>query len=164
MKTLNINYEYAEMICTRYVTPRVRSLSDYQAILKSDQADPLTREAMYTHIIVTCHQLITFLGIEYTDGLLNDTDIFSDKHYLQIDLRNWGGTALHVKQLANIQKTLLSEMLFIAQHIHYPGYICPPDQLQKIYLDKGGIDYLLLLMKQHFYDTLGFEFPCPLFL
>lgn len=40
MKTLNINYEYAEMICTLYVTPRVRSLSDYQAILKSDQADP----------------------------------------------------------------------------------------------------------------------------
>lgn len=159
MKTLNPNHEYARMICTRYIDPRVQSLSDYRNILIAGEADPLISEAIYMHIIITCHQLITFLGMDYSDGTLNDVDILSDKHYLQIDLRNCGGKPLNVDDLTNIQKTLISEMLFIAKHIHYPGYISPADQLKKIYLEKGGIDYLLLLLKQGFYDKAGFEFP-----
>lgn len=115
MKTLNTHHEYAKMITTRYITPRVQSLFDYQVILKAAKTDPLTSEAIYMYIIVTCHQLITFLGIDYTNGSLNDIDVLSDKHYLQIDLRNCGGKMLHVNELTNIQKSLLSEMLFYSK-------------------------------------------------
>lgn len=161
MKTLNINHEYARVICTRYINPRVQLLSGYQAMLKSGRADPPTDEALYMYIVVTCRQLISFLGIEYYEGALKNVDVFSDKNYLQIDLRNCGAIALDVDQLTNIRKILLTEMLFIARHIHYPGYINPPDQLKKIYLDKGGIDYLLQLIKQNFHDVVGLEFPSP---
>lgn len=50
-------------------------------------------------------------------------------------------------------------MILTARHVHHLSYTGNPAQLYDLYLNKGGIDYLLLLLKQHFYDEAGIAFP-----
>ncbi|MCD8541103.1 MAG: hypothetical protein LRY55_16105 [Leadbetterella sp.] len=151
MNTSYTNDEYAKVICTRYITPRVQSLSACRADLRADQNDLLKQEALYVYMIVTCHQLISFLGISHTNDQLTVNATWPNNSYLQINARNCGGKAVNVDELTNIRKSLLTEMLLTAGDIHHIGHTMRVTQLKDLYLHKGGIDYLFLLLKQNFY-------------
>lgn len=159
MNALYINHDYARVICTRHITPRVRSLRACQTILKSGKAGLLPDEALYTHIIITCHQLILFLGLDYCDGMLRNAQVSPDENYMLINHKACGGKAIKIDELTNIRKSILSQMLLTAKHIRYAGYTGIPEHLKNLYLDRGGVDYLLLLLKQNFYEETGLEFP-----
>lgn len=147
------------MISARYISPRVRSLLASQLILKSGQETPLNNDAVYMYIIVTCHQLLSFLGVSYWNGRLTGTEMPANESHLQINIRDCGGKPVNVNELTNIRKSLLAQMILTARHIHHLSYTGNPEQLNDIYLNKGGIDYLFLLLKQHFYDETGTAFP-----
>ncbi len=162
MNTFYNYHENAHMICVQYITPLVQSLSACQGLLRSAKDNILMNEAIYTYVIVNCRQLISFLGINYCNGKLTGTGTSLNETYLPVNVLGCGGKAVNVDELTNIRKNLLTRMLLTADHIHHLGYIRYAGEtecLKDIYFDKGGIDYLLLLLKENFYDQTGTEFP-----